>query len=414
MEKTGEHQPQRTLSPLLRGLLRLKFWLAEHLRLSERHVTLIWAALIGVLGALASEGFRKSSEILQRFATGSNSGIISSFGRLSWWQRLAVPTAGGLLAGLTLWFGNRLFASVRQKTTTDYMEAIVVGSGIISVRASIVKSVSALFSISTGTSIGREGPLVQLSSLVASLVGRIRRFPIPQRRHLVACGAAAGIASAYKAPIAASLFVAEIILGTVVVESLGPLILASVVAAFVSQFLSGSEPLYKSPGFDLHTRWEIIPLSCVGIVLGFLAPAYLRFLRLAERLFSKIDIPVPFKLALGGAIVGSLAILNPEVCGNGQGLLRSLFHQNWLWDGILAIVLLKLVATASAFGSGVVGGVFTPTLFIGAAIGVLYGQMILLVAPGLRADPAMYGFVGMGSFIAATTGAPVMAILMAF
>ena len=172
--------------------------------------------------------------------------------------------------------------------------------------------------------------------------------------------------------------------------------------------------LYKSPGFNLHTRWEIIPLSCVGIVLGFLAPAYLRFLRLAERLFSKIEIPVPFKLALGGAIVGSLAILNPEVCGNGQGLLRSLFHQNWVWDGILAIILLKLVATASAFGSGVVGGVFTPTLFIGAAIGVLYGQMVLFVAPGLRADPAMYGFVGMGSFIAATTGAPLMAILMAF
>jgi chloride channel protein, CIC family len=414
MEKTGEHRPQRTLSPLLRGLLRLKFWLAEHLRLSERHVTLIWAALIGVLGALASESFRKSSEVLQHFATGSNSGIISSFEKLSWWQRLAVPTAGGLLAGLTLFFGNRLFASIRQKTTTDYMEAIVVGSGIISVRASIVKSVSALFSISTGTSIGREGPLVQLSSLVASMVGRIRKFPIPQRRHLVACGAAAGIASAYKAPIAASLFVAEIILGTVVVESLGPLILASVVAAFVSQLLSGSEPLYKSPGFDLHTRWEIIPLSCVGIVLGFLAPIYLRFLRLAERLFSKIDLPVPFKLALGGAIVGSLAILNPEVCGNGQGLLRALFHQNWVWEGILAIILLKLVATASAFGSGVVGGVFTPTLFIGAAIGVLYGQMVLFVAPGLRADPAMYGFIGMGSFIAATTGAPLMAILMAF
>ena len=203
----------------------------------------------------------------------------------------------------------------------------------------------------------------------------------------MACGAAAGIASAYKAPIAASLFVAEIILGTVVVESLGPLILASVVAAFVSQFLSGSEPLYKSPGFNLHTRWEIIPLSCVGIVLGFLAPAYLRFLRLAERLFSKIDIPVPFKLALGGAIVGSLAILNPEVCGNGQGLLRSLFHQNWFWDGILAIILLKLVATASAFGSGVVGGVFTPTLFIGAAIGVLYGQMVLLCGSGFACGP---------------------------
>jgi CIC family chloride channel protein len=414
MDNTAEKEQKRALSPVLRGLLRLKFWLVEHLRLSERQLTLIWAALIGVLGALASESFRKATDILHLVATGSSSSIISSFAKLPWWQRLAVPTAGGLLAGLTLWFGNRLFASIRQKSTTDYMEAIVVGSGIISVRASIVKSVSALFSISTGTSIGREGPLVQLSSLAASLVGRILKMPIPQRRHLVACGAAAGIACAYKAPIAASLFVAEIILGTIVVESLGPLILASVVAAFVSQFLSGGEPLYKSPGFNLHTRWEIVPLCFVGIFLGFLAPGYLRFLRLAERLIAKIDIPVPLKLALGGAVVGALAILNPEVCGNGQGLLQSLFHQNWLWNGIVAIILLKLVATATAFGSGVVGGVFTPTLFIGAATGVLYGQAVLHFVPGLRADPAMYGFIGMGSFIAATTGAPLMAILMAF
>jgi CIC family chloride channel protein len=414
MDDTAEKQQKRAISPVLRSLLRLKFWLVEHLRLSERQLTLIWAALIGVLGALASEGFRKATDILHFVATGSSSSIISSFAKLPWWQRLTVPTAGGLLAGLTLWFGNRLFASIRQKTTTDYMEAIVVGSGIISVRASIVKSISALFSIGTGTSIGREGPLVQLSSLAASLVGRILKMPIPQRRHLVACGAAAGIACAYKAPIAASLFVAEIILGTIVVESLGPLILASVVAAFVSQFLSGGEPLYRSPGFNLHTRWEIVPLCFVGIFLGFLAPGYLRFLRLAERLIAKVDLPVPLKLALGGIVVGALAILNPDVCGNGQGLLQSLFHQNWLWDGILAIVLLKLVATATAFGSGVVGGVFTPTLFIGAATGVLYGQAVLYLAPGLRADPAMYGFIGMGSFMAATTGAPLMAILMAF
>jgi chloride channel protein, CIC family len=414
MEHAEEANQNRRLSPLFRRLLKIKVWLVDHFRLGGRQVTLIWAALIGLLGALASETFRKASELLHYVATGSDSGIISSFARLPWWQRISVPAIGGLLAGLALWLGNRLFADVRQKTTTDYMEAIVVGSGNISARASIVKSLSALFSISTGTSIGREGPLVQLSSLVASLVARMRNFPIPQRRHLVACGAAAGIASAYNAPIAASFFVAEIILGTIVVESLGPLILASVVAAFTCQFLHGGDPLYKSPGFNLHTRWEMIPLSCVGIILGFVAPAYLWLLRSAERLFSKIDIPIPLRLALGGAIVGVLAIFNPAVCGNGQGLLRSLFHQNWFWDEILAILLLKLMATATAFGSGVVGGVFTPTLFIGAAVGMLYGQAILYVAPGLQSDPAMYGLVGMGAFIAATTGAPLMAILMAF
>jgi CIC family chloride channel protein len=414
MEHAEEANQNRRLSPLFRRLLKIKVWLVDHFRLGGRQVTLIWAALIGLLGALASETFRKASELLHYVATGSDSGIISSFARLPWWQRISVPAIGGFLAGLALWLGNRLFADVRQKTTTDYMEAIVVGSGNISARASIVKSLSALFSISTGTSIGREGPLVQLSSLVASLVARMRNFPIPQRRHLVACGAAAGIASAYNAPIAASFFVAEIILGTIVVESLGPLILASVVAAFTCQFLHGGDPLYKSPGFNLHTRWEMIPLSCVGIILGFVAPAYLWLLRSAERLFSKIDIPIPLRLALGGAIVGVLAIFNPSVCGNGQGLLRSLFHQNWFWDEILAILLLKLIATATAFGSGVVGGVFTPTLFIGAAVGMLYGQAILYVAPGLQSDPAMYGLVGMGAFIAATTGAPLMAILMVF
>src|SRR5258708_22357315 len=189
MDHPGEHKPKPYLSPLFQQLLKLKVWLVDRFRIGERQLMLFWAALIGLLGALAAEIFRRTSDIIHFLATGSDSEIISSFAQLPVWQKLAVPTVGGLLAGLTLWFGNRLFTSVRQKTTTDYMEAIVVGSGIISVRASIVKSVSALFSISTGTSIGREGPLVHLSSLVASLVGRIRRFPIPHRRHLVACGA---------------------------------------------------------------------------------------------------------------------------------------------------------------------------------------------------------------------------------
>ena len=414
MDKVGEQHRQRYLSPLFQLLLRCKVWLVDRFRIGERQLMLVWAALIGLLGALASECFRRATDFVHFLATGSESEIISSFAQLPLWQRLAVPTVGGLVAGTVLWVGNRLTTRLRQKTTTDYMEAIVVGSGIISVPASIIKSTSALFSISTGASIGREGPLVQISSLVASLVAQFREFPVPQRRHLVACGAAAGIASAYNAPIAGSFFVAEIILGTVVVEALGPLILASVVATFTAQVLHGGGPIYKSPGFNLHTYWELIPLSLVGVVSGFLAPIYLRMLRAAERLFSKVVIPVPAKLAFGGAIVGALAIISPDVCGNGQGLLSTLFRQNWFSDEILAILLLKLVATAATFGSGAVGGVFTPTLFIGAAFGMLYGRTLPYVFPEFQLDPGMYGIVGMGSFIAATTGAPLMSILMAF
>ncbi len=414
MEKTGESQPQQERSALLSQLLRLKLWLVEHFPVGERQFMLVWAALIGFLGALSSELFRRATDLLHYLSTGSDSEIISSFARLPFWQRVAVPTVGGLLAGLTLWLGNRLTSRLRQKTTTDYMEAIVVGNGSISIPASLVKTFSALFSISTGASIGREGPLVQISSLVASQIARFREMPVAQRRQLVACGAAAGIASAYNAPIAGSFFVAEIILGTVVVEALGPLVLAAVVATFTAQLLHGGGPIYKSPGFTLQTPLELIPLVSVGLISGFIAPAYLWFLRLVQRSFSKVIMPVPAKLALGGAFVGALAIISPDVCGNGQGLLSILFHQNWYSDEILAILVLKLVATAATFGSGAVGGVFTPTLFIGAALGMLYGRGILYAFPVFHSDPAMYAIVGMGSFIAATTGAPLMSILMAF
>jgi chloride channel protein, CIC family len=408
-----EEKPQR-LSPLLRRLLILKVWLIERFRFGERQVTLVWAAAIGILGALAAECFRRATDLVHYLATGSDASIISSFERLPLWQRFLVPVTGGILAGFTLWIGNRLIASVRQKSTTDYMEAVVVGNGIISFRASLVKTISALFSIGTGASIGREGPLVQLSSLLASLIGRFRNSPVPQRRHLVACGAAAGIASAYNAPIAGAFFVAEIVLGTVVVESLGPLILASVAATFTTRAFHGEGPLYQSPDLGLHTRWEIVPLCAIGIFLGLLAPLYLRVLRRTEGLFSKLDLPVPAKLGIGGAVVGLLAMFYPQVCGNGQGLVTSLFHQNWDFYTVLFLLIVKLIATSATFGSGAVGGVFTPTLFIGSAIGVLYGQAVLYFAPQLRPDPTMYGLMGMGSFLAATTGAPLMAILMVF
>jgi len=408
-----EEKPQR-LSPFLRRFLILKLWLIEKFRFGERQVTVVWAAVIGILGALVTECFRRATDLLHFLFTGSEATIITSFERLPLWQRFLVPVIGAVLAGLTLWIGNRLIANVRQKSTTDYMEAVVVGNGIISLRASLVKTISALFSISTGASIGREGPLIQLSSLVASLVGRLRNCPIPQRRHLVACGAAAGMASAYNAPIAGSFFVAEIVLGTVVVESLGPLILASVTATFLSWAFNGESPLYQSPTLGLPTRWEIVPLCAIGIFLGLLAPLYLRIMRQTERVFSKLALPIPVKLGLGGAVVGLLAMFYPEVCGNGKGLVTSFFHQNWDFYTVLILVIVKLIATSVTFGSGAVGGVFTPTLFFGSAIGVLYGQAVLYFAPQLQPDPNMYGLMGMGSFLAATTGAPLMAILMVF
>ncbi|HEY1122882.1 MAG TPA: chloride channel protein, partial [Haloferula sp.] len=194
----------------IRRLVRLRILWGERFRFSEWQATLFWAAVIGFAGAWTSIGFKEATEWLHRVFTGYGEnhaeGYVESFRAMEPWKRVVVPTLGGLLAGTTLWFGSRYKAAAH---STDYMEAVVVGDGNLAVRVSLVKSVSAWFSAASGASIGREGPLVQLSSLAASLFGRWRGFPLAQKRQLVACGAAAGIASAYNAPIAGAFFVAE-------------------------------------------------------------------------------------------------------------------------------------------------------------------------------------------------------------
>ena len=227
--------PAKLLVERLLRLLRWRVWIQEKLQPTEWQITLLWAAFVGGLGALVSLVFQGLAEGVHDLLSGSSAGVVESMRQLPWWAVLALPAAGGLLAGLVLLLGQRI---ARGQSSTDYMEAIVIGSGHLPIRASLVKSTAALFSIGSGGSIGREGPMVQLSAVMASFIGRWRQFTPPQLRLLVACGAAAGIASAYNAPIAGSFFVAEIILGTIAMESLGPLAVAAVAAALTVRVLN--------------------------------------------------------------------------------------------------------------------------------------------------------------------------------
>ena len=255
--------------------------------------------------------------------------MVESFGQLPVWRRVLIPALGGLLAGIVIWLGNRWRGNV---TTTDYMEAVVLGDGKISARRSLTKCLSALFTIASGGSIGREGPLVQLSSLAASLAGRLQKWSTPRLRLLVGCGAAAGIASAYNAPIAGALFVAEIVLGSVAMEIFGPLVFASVIATLTVRGFLGATPLYDIPPFRLNRNWEIIPYVALGLTSGLLAPWFVRLLSASEQLFARIRLPVYLKMCLGGLIVGVLAIWHPEVCGNGYSAVNAILRGQWLWQ----------------------------------------------------------------------------------
>ena len=402
--------PAKLLMERLLRLLRWRLWLAEKLQPTEWQVTLMWASLAGFMGALGALLFMASAEGIHLLLTNSHAGIVESIRRLPWWGRLLVPALGGLLAGAVLYFGGRI---VKGQSSTDYMEAISIGDGRLPLRTSLVKIVASLFTIGSGGSVGREGPMVQTSALLASLLGRWRKFSTQQLRLLVACGTASGIASAYNAPIAGSFFVAEIILGTIAMESLGPLAAAAVTAALTTMVLGDAHNLYSVPKFALGSPLEMGPYLVLGLIAGTLAPWFLRSLRRAEAMFLATKLPVIWRLAFGGLLVGVIAINVPEVCGNGYSVIMDILHGQMAWMILLGVLCCKWLATACSVGSGAPGGVFTPTLFMGAAVGSLFGTAVQTLWPAAP-SPGAFALVGMGAFLSAASRAPVMAVIMLF
>ena len=371
---------------------------------------LLWGAVVGFVGALATVVFRECIALVQFLLTGRSGSLVGIAESLPWYLRVLVPTIGGLIAGLLLLWARRMPAGA----APDYMEAVAIGDGQIPVRHSVLRSLSSLFSVASGGSIGREGPMVQMAALCASLVGRLIHFPASRMRLLVACGAAAGITSAYNAPIAGAFFIAEIVLGALVMESFGPIVVASVVANITMRELPGYKPAYEMPFFPQVGGVEILLFVLLGILAGLLAPQFLRLLNTSKALWQKFSLPLPLRLGLGGLLVGLMSIQVPQVWGNGYSVVNSLLHTNWLWTTVLLVLLFKVVATALTVGSGAVGGIFTPTLFVGAAIGYLFGDIGHTLWPQMISLPFAYAMVGMGAFLAAATNAPLMAVLMIF
>jgi CIC family chloride channel protein len=250
--------------------------------------------------------------------------------------------------------------------------------------------------------------------MVASLAGRLQRWTTPRLRLLVGCGAAAGIASAYNAPIAGAMFVAEIVLGSMAMEIFGPLVFASVIATLTVRGFLGPGPLYEIPLFRLNGNWEIGPYVLLGLGSGLIAPWFIRLLRASEKWAGHISAPVYLKMCAGGLVVGALAVFYPQVCGNGYSVINEILRGQWLWQTLVLILIFKVLATTATFGSGAVGGVFTPTLFIGANLGFLFGTGTQHLTRSLAVNPSAFALVGMGAFLAAATHAPIMAIIMIF
>jgi len=392
-------------------LLRLRVWLAERFRTGDTLPTYFWAGVVGIAGGASGPAFRWLCRQLQWLFVGNQDDLVFAANDLSNWRRLLVPTIGGLLAGLVLWLGARV---LRGQRATDYMESVTIGDGEIRVGPTLVRIGSSLFSIASGGSLGREGPMSQLAALLASGIGRIARLPRPRLQLMVACGAAAGMASAYSAPIGGALFVAEVVLGTIAMEIFGPLLFASFMSSVMTHALGGGSALFEMQAFRLVSFGELFAYLGLGLLAGALAPAFLWLLQWSTRSFARMPVPLPLRLALGGLIVGAISIRHPYVWGNGQGALETILDQDAVSSVLLVLLVLKLTATAATIGSGAVGGVFTPTLLVGAVLGALVGNLVHGFSPQHTGPSQCYALVGAGAFLAATTHAPLMAILIMF
>lgn len=366
--------------------------------------------MMGLVGGLVGLLYRLGLQLFQLIYFASSEDILTIALSLSWQRRLIAPAAGALIAALVIKYGLKGAAG---EGMSEILEAVVLKEKMLRVRHALWKALSSLVAIGSGGSLGREGPMIQLSAAVAGRIGEFLRMSAERRRILIGCGVAAGFAAAYNAPIGGALFVMEIIIGNFAMDIFGPLVIASVVSTLVTRGVVGGA-IYEVPGLKLVSAWEFVPYVALGIACALVGRLFIEVMNSAGWLFGRLPLPPWARATVGGLGVGALAIWVPHVLGNGyEGVNQTL-------QGLLPLELLlwmlggKIVATALSIGSGSSGGVFTPTLFLGATLGGVVGQAAHSLWPSITAPPAAYALVGMSGLLAATTHAPIMSTLMVF
>lgn len=372
----------------------------------------LWAALAGLLAAGATTGFRWLIGQVEWLATGHTGGLVQAARAIAPWHRALVCAGGGLLAGLTLAWGRRWARrGPHGDEHLDYIDAARHGRVDLNDRMTLTRSVSALLSVGTGASIGREGPMVQMSAWLAALLARWVPLQPQERTTLLVCGIAAGIGSAYHAPVAGVVFVLELALGFIVPHAIAPVLIAAATSSSLIYWLVEPKPLYSMAEVtQLPTSLGIALVA--GVVFGGIGLALLVLLEKSRAAFAHVR-SLTWRLGLGGLAVGLLSAGVPEVWGNGYSVVADVLRGDSAWHWLALVLVVKVAATALSSGSGAIGGVFTPSLFVGATAGSVFAQAALLyLPPAWIGDPRVLAVIGMAAVLSAVTHAPLMAIVM--
>jgi chloride channel protein, CIC family len=378
-------------------------------RLTSNFQSVIYAALIGVIVGYASILFRL---LIKFFKTVAFTHILDYlalfFGK---YAIIFIPMIGGLIAGPLIFY----FASeVKGHGVPEVLDAVHTKGGKIRGRVVFMKSLISSITIGFGGSVGREGPIVQIGSAIGSRIGLLFKVSRKRLKNLVACGAAAGVAATFNAPIAGVFFALEVILKDFT-TSFSSIVISSVTASVIARIHLGDVPAFVIPQYNTFTHYEMFFYVLLGLLSAFIALLYVRSIYFFEDIFDSIKIRLGWiKNIIGGLIVGVVGLFFWQIFGVGYETMESALNGNLTLYLMVSLLFLKMFATSITIASGGSGGVFAPALFVGAMFGGALGKTFHSIAPSVVVHPAAYAVVGMGAVFAATAQAPITAVLILF
>ncbi len=386
----------------------IRTYLSSFPQLFSQPAILVWAVVLGIAGALTTISFHETVKFLQYLHSHQYGDPTKLAEQWSSLKKILVPTIAGFIAAMGLYWASK----IKVDANSDYMEAVAIGNGRLSMRQGLLRVASALSVAGAGWSLGREGPIIHLAAMTGSFLGRFFRLDTNHHRLLVACGAAAGVSSAYFAPIAGALFVAEIVLGSMASHVLGPLMISSATAFITMRSLGFDSWLYSIPEITVIGDKYLLVTIAIGFLSGIFAPLFLKYLEICRQLFAKLGNTLFVSMTLGGFLLGCLIIIEPWVTGKGDTIIHSYLTAPWTLSAIATILLLKILSTGISVGCGAVGGVITPVMLMGASMAMLLTQMLALIFPDVTTFAPLFVLVGMGAFLGAATSAPLVAMVL--
>ncbi|MEO8504493.1 MAG: chloride channel protein [Acidobacteriota bacterium] len=395
------------------GWRRVEFALARRFALAtqEDRVFFLLIPFIGLAAGIIGILVARLSWVVQALLWGEPEGMLDAAIHAPMYVRFLAPVAGGLFLA---WIILRAGRPVAGHGVSRLLEAVTLKGGKVDAEPVLWSAGAAIVTVGSGGSLGREGPAVGLGAMVASWLGIRLGLPPHRVKILIGCGAAAGMAAIYNTPIGGALFAMEVILGNFALEIFGPIVVASVISTVVGRWALGSSPIYAAPGYKLVSSWELLAYAGLGILGAVISVAFVLGIKGVGALFDRLNLHRALRPVFGMALVGAIGMYVPYVYGNGFDTITQALHENLPLTLLLILPLAKLLATAFTAGGGGSGGMFTPSMCVGALVGGAYGFAIHELFPHSTGPYGAYAAVGMAAIAAGTSHAPISSILILF